>query len=168
MRLLMSGSPGRGVPGGTLMASEVREPTRGTREHFLQVTQLQRWGTIQEYVDLCRMQGYFIPAFYRKATAHMERIHVRRMLRQVTDGRGWPTVANIVRAGDDGRPARVFMQEELFGPEEYWQVVAYHYGMARHHLFKAQTYREHAKARYGVQLPLFDADEDEVEGHAET
>jgi hypothetical protein len=70
----------------------------------------------------------------------MERIHVRRMLRQVTDGRGWPTVGNIARVGPDGRPERVFLQEELFGPEEYRQVVAYHYGMARH----------------GVQLPLFD------------
>jgi len=86
----------------------------------------------------------------------MERIHVRRMLRQVTDSRGWPTVGNIVRVGPNGRPERVFMQEELFGPEEYRQVVAYHYGMARYHLFKAQTYRDHAKARYGVQLPLPD------------
>ena len=60
-----------------------------------------------------------------------------------------------MREDDDGRPERVFMQEELFGPEEYRQVVAYHYGMARHHLFKAQTYRDHAKARYGLQLPLF-------------
>ena len=50
------------------------------------------------------------------------------------------------------------MQEELFGLEEYRQMVTYHYGMARHHLFKAQTYREHAKARYGVQRPLFDED----------
>jgi hypothetical protein len=39
--------------------------------------------------------------------------------------------------------------------------------MARHHLFKAQTYREHAKARFGVQLPLFDADEDERDGNME-
>ena len=141
-------------------------PKLGTREHFLQVSQLQRWGTIQEYVDLCRTHGYFTPAFYAKAVAHMERIHVRRMLRQVTDGRGWPTVANIVRAGDDGRPERVFMQEELFGPEEYRQVVAYHYGMARHHLFKAQTYRDHAKARYGLQLPLFDEEDGGVGGEA--
>ena len=133
----------------------------GTREHFLQVTMLRRWGTIQEYVDLCREHGYFTAAFYRKAAAHMERIHVRRMLRQVTDGRGWPMLANIVRADDHGRPERVFMQEELFGPEEYRQVVAYHYGMARHHLFKAQTYREHAKARYGLQLPLFGEDDGE-------
>src|SRR5215218_1883860 len=96
-------------------------PKLGTREHFLQVSQLQRWGTIQEYVDLCRTQGYFTPAFYRKATAHMERIHVRRMLRQVTDGRGWPVLANIVRVDLNGRPERVFMQEELFGPEEYRQ-----------------------------------------------
>jgi hypothetical protein len=59
------------------------------------------------------------------------------------------------------------MQEEFFGPEEYRQVVAYHYGMARHHLFKAQTYREHAKAHYGVQLPLFDEDDDEGDGDAE-
>ena len=139
----------------------------GTREHFLQVSQLQRWSTIQEYVDLCRAQGYFTPAFYATALAHMERIHVRRMLRQVTDGHGWPTVANIVREGDDGRPERVFMQEELFGPEEYRQVVAYHYGMARHHLFKAQTYRDHAKMRYGLQLPLFDETDGEVEGDAE-
>jgi hypothetical protein len=29
------------------------------------------------------------------------------------------------------------MQEELFGPGEYRQVVAYHYRMAQHHLFKA-------------------------------
>ena len=71
------------------------------------------------YVELCRAQGYFTAAFYQKAAAHLERIHVRRMLRQVTDGRGWPTLANIVRAGDDGRPERVFLQEELFGPEEY-------------------------------------------------
>jgi hypothetical protein len=89
----------------------------------------------------------------------MERIHVRRRLRQVTDGRGWPTLANIVREGLGGRPERMFLQEELFGPEEYRQIAAYHYGMARHHLFKAQTYRDHAKARYGLQLPLFDEDE---------
>jgi hypothetical protein len=119
------------------MTTPTQAPTPGTREHFLQVTTLQRWGTIQEYVELCRQQGYFTEAFYRKAAAHMERIHVRRRLRQVMDGRGWPTLANIVRAGDDGRPERAFMQEELFGPEEYRQVVAYHYGMARHHLFKA-------------------------------
>ena len=108
------------------MVTDERDPNPGTREHFLRVTQLQRWGTIQEYVDLCRTQGYFTPAFYRKATAHMERMHVRRMLRQVKDGRGWPTVGNIVRVGPTGRPERVFMQEELFGPEEYRQVVAYH------------------------------------------
>ena len=34
--------------------SIIHIPTPGTREHFLQVSQLQRWGTIQEYVDLCR------------------------------------------------------------------------------------------------------------------
>jgi hypothetical protein len=141
------------------MNTSTQDPIPGTREHFLTATQLQRWGTIQDYVDLCRTQGYFTEAFYRKATAHMERIHVRRMLRQVTDGRGWPTLANIVRQGQDGRPERVFMQEELFGPEEYRQVVAYHYRMARHHLFKAQTYREHAKARFGLQLPLLDEDD---------
>ena len=58
------------------------------------------------------------------------------------------------------------MQEELFGPEEYRQVVAYHYRMARHHLFKAQTYRDHEKVRYGVQLPLFREDGDEDDGDA--
>jgi hypothetical protein len=112
------------------------------------VTRLRRWGTIQEYVDFCRAQGYFTPAFYATAIAHMERIHVRRRLKQITNARGWPVFGNIARVRDDGRPERVFLQEELFGPEEYQQIVAYHYGMARHHLFKAQTYRDHAKARY--------------------
>jgi hypothetical protein len=45
----------------------------GTREHFLQVTQLQRWGTIQEDVDLCRMRGYFTEAFYRRAVTNRVR-----------------------------------------------------------------------------------------------
>jgi hypothetical protein len=150
------------------MTSPPDTPTPGTQEHFLRVTQLRRWGTIQEYVELCRARGYFTAAFYRKAAPHMERIHVRRRLRQMTDGRGWPTVANIVREGNDGRLERVFLQEELLGPEEYRQVVAYHYRMARHHLFKAQTYREHAKARFGVQLPLFNEDGDEEGGEAAT
>jgi hypothetical protein len=35
------------------MVIDARDPSAGTREHFLRVTQLQRWGTIQEYVDLC-------------------------------------------------------------------------------------------------------------------
>jgi hypothetical protein len=87
------------------MTSPPEAPIPGTREHFAEVTKLRRWGTIQEYVELCRTQGYFTATFYQKAVAHMERIHVRRLLRQVTDGRGWPTLANIVRAGER-RPAR--------------------------------------------------------------
>ena len=63
-------------------------PTPGTREHCLQVSQLQRWSTIQESVDLRRRHGYVTSAFDAKAVAHMERIHVRHRLRQVTDGRG--------------------------------------------------------------------------------
>jgi hypothetical protein len=62
---------------------------------------------------------------------------------------------------------RVFLQEELFGPEAYRQIVSYHDSLARHHLFKAQTSRDHAKARYGLQLPLFGEDDDEVGGEAE-
>jgi hypothetical protein len=31
---------------------------------------------------------------------------------------------------------------------------------------KAQTYREHAKARYGLQLPLFSEDDGRVDGEA--
>jgi hypothetical protein len=143
------------------MTTPTHEPTLGTREHFQHIAQLQRWGTIQEYVDLCRAQGYFTPDFYATAIAHMERIHVRRRLKQVTNAQGWPVFGNIERMGPDGKATRVFLQEELFGPEEYQQIVAYHYGMARHHLVKAQTYREHAKMRFGLQLPLFSEDDSE-------
>jgi hypothetical protein len=112
---------------------------------------LRRWGTIQEYVELCRAQGYFTPAFYATALAQMERIHVRRRLKQVTTAQGWPVFGNIERVG----------------PEEYRQTVAYHYTMARHHLFKAHTYRDHSKMRYGLQLPLFSEDDGAVGGAAE-
>ena len=149
------------------MTTNTQEPTPGTREHFLGVTQLRRWGTIQDYVELCRAQGYFTPAFYATALAQMERIHVRRRLKQITTAHGWPVFGNIARVGPDGRPTRVFLQEELFGPEEYRQIVAYHYSLARHHLFKAQTYRDHAKARYGLQLPLFGEDDGAVGGEGE-
>jgi hypothetical protein len=118
-----------------------QEPTLGTREHFLQIAELRRWDTIQEYVDLCRTHGYFTSDFYATAIAHMERIHVRRRLKQVTNAQGWPVFGNIDRIGQDGKATRVFLQEELFGPEEYRQIVAYHYSMARHYLVKAQTYR---------------------------
>jgi hypothetical protein len=149
------------------MTTDIQEPTPGTREHFLRVTQLRRWGTIQEYVERCRAEGYFTPAFYTTAIAQMERIHVRRRLKQITTAQGWPVFGNIARVGPDGTPTRVFLQEELFGPEEYRQIVAYHYTMARHHLFKAQTYRDHAKARYGLQLPLFREDDGTVGGEGE-
>jgi hypothetical protein len=145
------------------MTAPIQEPQPGTREHFLQITTVQRWGTIQEYVDLCRAHGYFIPAFYATAIAHMERIHVRRRLKQITNVQGWPVFGNIERVDPDGTRERVFLQEELFGPEEYRQIVGYHYRMARHHLYKAQTYRDHAKARYGLQLPLFSEDGSEAD-----
>jgi hypothetical protein len=73
---------------------------------------------------------------------------------------GWSVFGNVERVGPDGTPERLFLQEELFGPEEYQQVVACHYGMGRHNLTKAQTSRDHAKMRYAFQLPLFgEADE---------
>jgi hypothetical protein len=149
------------------MVTDTQDPTPGTREHFLRVAQLRRWGTIQDYVELGRAQGYFTPAFYATATAQMERIHVRRRLKQITNAQGWPVFGTIARVGPDGTPARVFLQEELFGPEDYRQIVAYHDSLARHHLFKTQTSRDHAKARDGLQLPLFSEDDSEVSGEGE-
>jgi len=141
-----------------------RDSKPGTKEHFVRVARMQRWGTIRDYVLLCRGQGHFTAEFYAKAGAYMERIYVRRMLKQVRDPSGWPTFGSIERLDEHGQPERIFMQEELFGPEEYRQIVTYHHGVARHHLFKAQTYRDHAKARYGLQLPLLDEEDDEIEG----
>jgi hypothetical protein len=100
------------------MITPDQEPTPGTREHFLEVTTLRRWGTIQEYVELCRAHGYFTPSFYAKATVYMERIDVRRMLRQVTDGRGWHDPCQHCARGPQRPPEHVFMQEEFPGPEE--------------------------------------------------
>jgi hypothetical protein len=118
-------------------------------------------------MERCHAHGSFTPACAAKAASHLERIHVRRRLKQVTNAHGWPVFGNIERVDPDGKPARVFLQEELFGPEAYRQIVAYPDRMARHHLCKAQTYRAHAKARYGLQRPLFVEDEDAVRGEGE-
>jgi hypothetical protein len=72
-----------------------------------------------------------------------------------------PRPTGSASAGGDGRPERVVLPEELFSPEGYRQVVASHDGMARHYLVEAQTSREHAKARFGVQLPLFEEEDGE-------
>jgi hypothetical protein len=69
------------------MATHERDSKPWTREPLLQITQLRRWGMIQDYVELCGAGGYFTPEFYSKATAHLERIYMLRRLRQVTDGR---------------------------------------------------------------------------------
>jgi len=92
----------------------------------------------------------------------MERIHVRRRLKQVTTAHRWPVFGNIARVGPDGTPARVFLQEELFGPEDYRQIVASHDSLARHHLCDAQTSRDHATARDGLPRPLCGEDEGAV------
>jgi hypothetical protein len=42
---------------------------------------------IQVYVDPCRAHGYFTLAFYATAIPHMEHIHVRRQLKQVSNQR---------------------------------------------------------------------------------
>jgi hypothetical protein len=120
------------------MATDIQDPQPETREHFLRVTQLRRWGTIQDYVELCRAQGYFTPAFYATVIAQMERIHVRRQLKQITTAHGWPVFGNIGRVGPDGTPARVFLQEELFGPEDYRQIVAYQ-AQTQHSCHQPQT-----------------------------
>ena len=92
---------------------------------------------------------------------------MRRRLKQVTTAQGWPVFGNIARVGPDATPAHVFLHEELFGPEDYRQIVAYQDSLARHHLFKAQTYRDHAKARGSLQLPLFREDDGAISGEGE-
>src|SRR5688572_4936812 len=62
-----SRAPSSTVHEESAMTTPHHAPKPGTREHFLQVSQLQRWGTIQEYVDLCRTYGYFTPEFYATA-----------------------------------------------------------------------------------------------------
>jgi hypothetical protein len=79
------------------------------------VAQRRRWGTIQEDVERCRAQGSCTPAFDATAITQMARIHVRRRRKPITTAHGWLVVGTIARVGPDGTPARVFLQEELFG-----------------------------------------------------
>jgi hypothetical protein len=98
------------------MATDTQEPTPGTREHFLRVTQLRRWGTIQEDVERCRAGGYFTPAFDATALAQMARIHVRRRLKQVTTAQGGVS-ANLLYGCE-----QVILQNLISVPDT-WRVV---------------------------------------------
>ena len=149
------------------MATDDQTSTPGTRGHFLRVAPLRRGGTRQADVELCRAQGSFTPACDAMALAQRERIHGRRRRKQITHAQGWPVFGTIARVGPDGTPARVCLQEELFGPEVSRPIVASHGSLARHHLCKAQTSRDHTKARDGLQLPLFSEDDGEVGGEGE-
>ena len=77
---------------------------------------------------------------------------------------GWPTVANIVRAGDDGRPERVFMQESSSGRRSTARWSRITTGWPAPPL-GADVPRPR-KARYGLQLPLFDEVDGGVGGEA--
>ena len=104
------------------MTTDDQHPSPGTRDHFLRMTQLQRWGTIQEYVDLCRAQGYFTPAFYATALAHMERIHVRRpSWRPSTDdcprGKG--------RRAANGKASRILGMSGLVRIQRCWPTLTH-------------------------------------------
>jgi hypothetical protein len=144
------------------MATDDQTSTPGTRGHFLRVAPLRRGGTRQADVELCRAQGSFTPAFYATALAQRERIHGRRRLKQITHAQGWPVFGTIARVGPEGTPARVCLQEERFGPEASRPIVASHDGLVRHHLCQAQTCRDRAKARDGLQPPLCSADDGAV------
>lgn len=130
--------------------------TNMSHEAFLGATSGAQWATIDELVSMLDHAEYWDDAFTAQAVAQRKKIHIRGVIRNLKDKDGWPLFASVVQTDEDGNEIRIYKQEEFFDRDDYMQVVDYHVDIVRHHTKMALGYRDRAKVRYGMQIPLPD------------
>ncbi len=114
---------------------------------------MNRWATIDEFVDALDEANFWDEAFYSKVEAHAKKQFIRRMIRRAKDETDWPLWASVkVLDAKTGNEARVYKQETLFEISDYVQVCSYHHQVGLHHLDMAKGYRERAERRFGGQI----------------
>lgn len=126
------------------------------RDKFLSATRSGDWATIDDLINQLDQHDYWDTDFYTKVLDQAKKAHARRMIKQVKDAEGWPVFASVKTQDADGTTVRVYKQESLFDPDDYFQVVNYHHGVAQHHLTMAHGYAVRANTRYGMQLPMLE------------
>jgi len=114
---------------------------------------MNRWATIDEFVDALDEANFWDEAFYSKVEAHAKKQFIRRMIRRAKDETDWPLWASVkVLDAKTGNEARVYKQETLFEISDYVQVCSYHHQVGLHHLGMAKGYRVRAERRFGKQI----------------
>jgi abortive infection bacteriophage resistance protein len=89
---------------------------------------MNRWATIDEFVDALDESNFWDKAFYSKVEAHAKKQFIRRMIRRAKDETDWPIWANVkIQDAATGTEVRVYKQESLFEIADYAQVCTYHH-----------------------------------------
>lgn len=130
--------------------------TNMSHDRFLEATGKARWATIDEFMSMLDDADYWDEEFTSAAVAQRKKIHIRGVIRNLKDKDGWPVFASVVQVDSDGNEVRIYKQETFFDRDDYMQVVSYHVDVVRHHVTMAVGYRNRAKGRYGMQIPLPD------------
>ena len=113
---------------------------------------MNRWATINEFVDALDEGNFWDEAFYSKAEDQAKKQFIRRMLRKAKDDTDWPLWANVkIQDASTGIEIRVYKQESLFDVSDYIQVCGYHRQAGLHHFNMARGYRDRAERRFGKQ-----------------
>jgi hypothetical protein len=114
---------------------------------------MNRWATIDEFMDALDEANFWDEAFYSKVEAHAKKQFIRQMIRRAKDETDWPVWANVkVLDAKTGVETRVYKQESLFEISDYVQVCGYHRQAGLHHLDMAKGYKERAERRFGKQI----------------
>jgi hypothetical protein len=114
---------------------------------------MNRWATIDEFVDALDEANFWDEAFYSKVEAHAKKQFIRRMIRRAKDETDWPLWASVkVLDAKTGNEARVYKHETLFEISDYVQVCSYHHQVGLHHLDMSKGYRQRAESRFGKQI----------------
>jgi hypothetical protein len=110
---------------------------------------------IDEVVERLRAANYYDEDAKEEAIANWEKTLARRVMRQTKDPKsGRPLFANLELISEDGEVSNGYMQEILFEPSHYRQVISYHVRTANHHINEAREYATNLEHRYGEQFLL--------------
>lgn len=137
--------------------------TQGDKTRFMElIGEAENWTSIDDLLTACDKADFWTEDFLDSVAERAKKSHLRRLIRSLKDGSGWPLWASVETTNESGEPVRVYKQEFLFDVGDYRQVVKYHSERSAHHRKMASGYAKRCKERFDRQL-LLDFDDREVD-----
>lgn len=109
---------------------------------------------VDRLADAVIEQGLLDEEWHRKATRRLAKVEIRRVMREIEEGETLPAVVNVVRTGEDGSTAQVYVQRELMDVPDYEYAVTYRVQRADHFVTSARAMATECQQRHGVQIAL--------------